>query len=85
VSPPASPPEPSPGLPPGTAEPASRHAALHGQPVPRWPTPRRWLDRLQDTARPRFLSSVLAIGVLALALALIGDAALARLWPWPGR
>jgi hypothetical protein len=64
------------------------HAALLGQPAPRWPAARQWLERLHDTSRPRFLSSVLALGLVALALALalatVGDTLPAVPWPWPG-
>ena len=72
---------------PATAAPAP-HAALLGQCAPRWPAARQWLERLHDAARPRFLSSVLALGLLATALALglaaLGHALPAVPWPWPG-
>jgi hypothetical protein len=72
---------------PATAAPAP-HAALLGQGAPRWPAARQWLERLHDAARPRFLSSVLTLGlcatVVALGLAALGDALPAVPWPWPG-
>lgn len=72
-----------------TAPPAhARHAALHNQPVRRWPGARRWLELLECTARPRFLSSVLVLGALGLLLAFVGAMLAPWFWaglpPWPG-
>jgi hypothetical protein len=65
-----------------------RHAALRGQTAPSWPGTRRFLDHLQAAARPRFLSSVLVLGVLAAVLVAAGATLTSSLWsgllPWPG-
>jgi hypothetical protein len=60
--------------------PAERHAAMRNQPVATWPVLRRWSERLQGASRPRFLSSVLVIGALALAIAWVGEQLLVWLW-----
>jgi hypothetical protein len=66
----------------------ARHAALHNQPVRWWPGGRRWLERLEGAARPRFLSSVLVLGMVGLLLVGTGAALNTWLWaalaPWPG-
>ncbi len=60
-----------------------RHEALRSQPAPGWAGLRRAVDRLQGAARPRFLSSVLVLGLASWGLALALQQLLAWLPPWP--
>ncbi len=61
-----------------------RHDALRSQPAPGWAGLQRAIDGLQGAARPRFLSSVLALGLASWGLALVVQLTLAWLLPWPG-
>jgi hypothetical protein len=64
--------------------PLHRHAALGNHPPPTWAALRQFVDRLQSASRPRFLSSVLVLGGVALVVAALVQQLQAWLLPWPG-
>lgn len=66
------------------APPPHRHAALGNHPPPTWPALRQIADWLQSAARPRFLSTVLVLGLVAFAVTALVQRLMAWLPPWPG-